>query len=124
MTPRPNALGYFVLAAFAGAAVYAVTRTAKASKCPPATPERLERFHREQEVALVAFPTATEPPEAVIESGRRIRFPQSSDTRSLEVPVVVVISGDQFWRYDIAPSGVDVIARHAPDDREAFCAMG
>lgn len=127
-TPEPNLLGYLVLIGFAGAALWAFTRPkmarAAAPSCPQVTPERLQLFNAAFDVSVVHFPSASTPPRARVAPDGRIFFPESTDQRTLAPPVVVVIAGDQFWRYEEGDSGDDPLARPAPTDRENFCKMG
>jgi hypothetical protein len=119
--PAPNAVGYLVLAAFAGAALYAIFRPkAAAASTPAPTPtpscmleteadfDRLEEWATTNNIGVVYLPATITPP--------------SPATSELAAGIVrsaanlVVVTGDgSFWTYS---TGEPVLA---PAQREAYC---
>jgi hypothetical protein len=141
--PAPSALGYLVLAAFAGAALYAIFRPRKAAAaaaspgCPSATPENLRLYGQNFSVAVVQLAEETSPPVGIarqdgriilysIEEDRLIPFtlPGASATepQSFAQPLVVVLGNGEFWRYE-GPAGQAVQEKLSPRDRENFCTL-
>jgi hypothetical protein len=138
--PSPNAVGYLVLAAFAGAALYAIFRPKKAAAatalpttCPPITPERLRLFHEKIGGGLVQIAGETTPPIGIVRQDRRIDLyaieddkpvpfgvPGSSEPQSFAQPLIVILGNGEFWRYEGEPDR-EAIPQLSPDDREAFC---
>jgi hypothetical protein len=103
MTPRPNFLGYFVLASFAGAAVYAVTRKASGEPLPPVDPidcplettedfARLEAWGVSKNIAVVYLASSTEPPSPEQSLLARSWAQSTAD-------VVVITNDGRFWSY-------------------------
>ncbi len=123
MSAQPNLLGYAVLAAFAGAAVYAVTRKAQAATpCVPVTAARVSHFNVALDTAVVWFDKEQNPPPAVVTGDRRIQFP-GLPMQTFAQPLIVITAGDVFWRYEGSP-GESIEGKSAPDAKDAFCALG
>jgi hypothetical protein len=106
-TPAPNALGYLVLAAFAGAALYAIFRpkpAAAATMTPPpqataCTLEtaqdfaRLEAWATTKNIGAVYLPATATPPLPANSALAR-SFVTSGAS------IVVVTNDGKFWTYD------------------------
>jgi len=106
-TPAPNALGYLVLAAFAGAALYAIFRPKQAAAAtmtppPPATActletakdfARLEAWATTKNIGAVYLPATAAPPLPANSALAR-SFVTSGAS------IVVVTNDGKFWTYD------------------------
>jgi hypothetical protein len=121
MSAKPNILGYFVLAGFAGAAVYAVTRKASGETLPPVEPvdcplettedfARLEAWGVAKKLAVIYLVSSTEPP-----SPEQSLLARSWAQSTAEV--VVVTNDGRFWSYK---SGK---AEPAVSHKADFCAF-
>jgi len=124
MTPRPNALGYLVLAAFGAAGVYAITRKAQAKPlvCPEVTAERVRHFNVALDSAIIWAKDNDTPPAATVNADGMIVFAGAPDA-TFTPPVIVITSDEKFWRYEGEPGNM-VVPEAAPDARDAFCALG
>jgi len=123
-TPAPNAVGYLVLAAFAGAALYAIFRPKRAQAAtmtppPPATActletaqdfARLETWATTKNIGAVYLPATTAPPLPANSALAR-SFVTSGAS------IVVVTNDGKFWTYD---TGQPV---ESAAYREDFCAF-
>lgn len=122
MTQRPTALGYIVLAGFVGAGVYAFTRKSQAgSKSCPIDTHRVEHFGVALQTSVVWAYDHTEPPPATVAANGEISFP-GAPGKTYPGPVIVILAGGEFWRYEAFPHGVR--QSPAPDALEAYCALG
>jgi hypothetical protein len=125
--PAPNAVGYLVLAAFAGAALYAIFRPKKAAAAPTPPPPavctlettedfaRLEAWSIAEKVAVVYLPATTTPPSPAsseLAAGivRAVTGPLGP------VPNIIVVTSDgSFWSYESGgPVRTDLL-------RASFC---
>jgi hypothetical protein len=142
-TPAPNAIGYLVLAAFAGAALYAIfrpKRAAAATATPPAdctavTPQSVELYGRTFNVSVVQLANETTPPAGIARQDGRIvlygasgdqlvpfSVPGTTEPQSFAQPLVVILGNGEFWRYE-GPAGQAVQEKLSPRDRENFCSL-
>jgi hypothetical protein len=133
-TAQPTALGYLVLAVAAGLGLYALVKSREAQaapglQCAQVTGERLGLFRSAFDVAVAWFPERATPPEAQVLRDGRISFPTARaltegapEPAPLEQPVIVVISGDQFWRYTGVPE-MEANKQLSQTDRDNYCAI-
>lgn len=118
MSPRPNALGYLVLAGFVGAGVYALTRKAKAADCPISS-LGVKRFSESMGVSAIWFHESGTP-DAESVGGERIRFPDYDASKDFDSPVIVITHDGDFYRY-LAKGNGEIIVEKYPRAKEDYC---